>query len=223
MIKKLKSTTIILFLIFSLSFYGQNDTISVIKHTDKAIIINKASKVVYRGISNSLSIEVPNCKSFIASADGLKKISKNLYNLEPNSGSEVVIIINIVLKNNKKKTEKHLFKIRNFPNIIATFNNSNQNFIKISKSKIKGAILNLKFDDDNLKLNRDIIYITNFYVKIPERKEIEVYGNYIDDKTFEFIDKFTTKYNKIIISKIGIGIKCGYSKKYSNQIILQII
>ena len=95
----------------------------------------------------------------------MKKISKNIYNLEPNSGSEVVITINIVLKNNKKKTEKHLFKIRNFLNIIATFNNSNQNFIKISKSKIKGAILNLKFDDDNLKLNRDIIYITNFYVK----------------------------------------------------------
>lgn len=166
---------------------------------------------------------MPNCKSFKASGNGLTLVDKNLYTFDPESGNETTITIDIVLKNNKKKTEKHIFKVRNFPNIIATFNNSNQNFIKISKSKIKGAILNLKFDDDNLKLNRDIIYITNFYIKIPERKEIEVFGNYIDDKTFEFIDKFTTKYDKIIISKIGIGIRCGYSKKYSNQIILQII
>lgn len=60
----------------SLSFYGQNDTISIIKHTDKDITVNKESKVVYRGISNSLSIEVPNCKSFTASADGLTVVSK---------------------------------------------------------------------------------------------------------------------------------------------------
>ena len=215
--------TFINIVFISLSFYGQNDTISIIKHTDKDIIVNKESKVVYRGISNSLSIEVPNCKSFTASADGLTMVSKNLFDLNPGAGSEVVITIGMVLKNNKKKTEKHIFKIKNFANIIATFNNINQNFIKISKSKIKGAILNLKFDDDNLKLNRDIVYITNFYIKLPDRKEIEVYGNYVDDKTFELIDKFTSRYDKVVIFKIGIGMRCGLAKKYSKQIILQII
>lgn len=80
--KKIKEVS----LFFSLSFYGQNDTISVIRHTNKDSIVNKESKVVYRGILNSLSIEVPNCKSFTASAEGLKMISKNLFELNPSDG-----------------------------------------------------------------------------------------------------------------------------------------
>jgi hypothetical protein len=93
----------LLLLFFSLSFYGQNDTISVIKHTDKDIIVNKESKIVYRGILNSLSIEVPNCKSFTATADGLTMISKNLYEINPGAGLEVIISVEILLKSNKKK------------------------------------------------------------------------------------------------------------------------
>ena len=101
---------LILFIFFTLSFYGQNDTISVIKHTGSDIIFPKELKVVYRGIPNSLSIEVPNCKSFTAKAVGLTKSSINLYNLNPGSGSEVEITIDIVLKNGKKKTLRNIKK-----------------------------------------------------------------------------------------------------------------
>ena len=100
----------IFFFFSTLSFYGQNDTISVIKHTDKDIIVDKDSKIVYRGIPNILSIEVPNCKSFKASGEGLSLMSKNIYNLNAGSGLETIITIDIVLKNNKKKTEKIFLK-----------------------------------------------------------------------------------------------------------------
>lgn len=105
---KMINKILVLFLFFTLSFYGQNDTISVIKHFDKDIIVNKESKVVYFGIINSLSIEVANCKSFSATAKGLTMVSKNLYNLIPIAGSDVIITIDILLKNGKKKIEKHL-------------------------------------------------------------------------------------------------------------------
>ena len=62
-------------LLFTLSFYAQNDTISVVKHTDKDIVVNKESKIVYRGMPNDLYINVPNCKSFTVTAEGLKKIT----------------------------------------------------------------------------------------------------------------------------------------------------
>jgi len=131
---------ILLFLFFSLSFYGQNDTISVIKHTDKDIIVNKESKIVYRGIPNSLSIEVPNCKSFTATADGLTKSSNNLYNLNPGRGSEVVITIDIVLKNNKKKTEKHVLEIREIKRPITCFNYiRGDSIVRAQKSQFKNA------------------------------------------------------------------------------------
>ena len=86
-----------------MSFYGQNDTISVIKHTDKDIIVNKESKVVYRGIPNNISIEVPNCKSFKASGEGLSWISKNIYNLNAGSGLETIITVDIVFKKQYKE------------------------------------------------------------------------------------------------------------------------
>ena len=88
-------------LFFSLSFYGQNDTISVVRHSENDLIIPKNAKVVFRGVKNEMLIDVPNCKSFTATADGLKMISKNLYNLSPGAGSEVIITIDIILKNNK--------------------------------------------------------------------------------------------------------------------------
>lgn len=59
-----------LFLLFiSLSFYGQNDTISVVRHSENDLIIPKNAKVVFRGIKNEMLIDVPNCKSFTATAD----------------------------------------------------------------------------------------------------------------------------------------------------------
>lgn len=53
----------------SLSFYGQNDTISVVRHSENDLIIPKNAKVVFRGIKNEMLIDVPNCKSFTATAD----------------------------------------------------------------------------------------------------------------------------------------------------------
>ena len=73
----MKNKLLLFFLFFTILFYAQNDTISVVKHTDKDLVVNKKSKIAYRGMINSLSIEVPNCKSFTTSADGLKMVTKN--------------------------------------------------------------------------------------------------------------------------------------------------
>ena len=136
----------LLLLFFSFSFYGQNDTISVIRHTDKDIVVNKESKVVYRGILNSLSIEVPNCKSFTASANGLKMISKNLFELNPGAGSEVLITIEIILKNSKKKIERHAFEIKAVSGLITTIN-GRSGLVKMQKNHLKDAIIKVCLED----------------------------------------------------------------------------
>lgn len=188
----------LLLLFFSLSFYGQNDTISVIKHTDKDIIVNKESKIVYRSMINSLSIEVPYCKSFTARADGLTKSSNNLYNLNPGSGLEVVITIDIVLKNNKKKTEKHVFQIKNIGGFVTTIN-GRSGLVRFQKSSLKDAIIKIGFEDKNLSfLNK----LTSFSLKIPGMPSIEVYGNKINQQTYEKILKNASIGDQIIISDI---------------------
>lgn len=175
--------TFINIVFISLSFYGQNDTISIIKHTNKDIIVNKESKVVFRGISNSLSIEVPNCKSFIASADGLTMVSKNLFDLNPGVGSEVVITIDMVLKNSIKKTERHIFKIKNITRFVSSINGK-INLVKMQKKQFLDAIVKVNFEDKNLSYLNNII---SFNLKIPGKPIIEVFGNKINQDIYEKI------------------------------------
>lgn len=188
----------LLLLFFSLSFYGQNDTISVVKHTDKDITVNKEKKIIYRGITNSLSIEVPNCKSFTATADGLKIISKNLYNLIPGSGSEVIITINIVFKNNKKKTEKQLFQIKNIGGFVTSIK-GRSGFVRLQKNSLKDAIIKIGFEDKNLSFSNKI---NSFSLKIPGVPTIEVYGNKINQQTYDKILKNASIGDQITISDI---------------------
>ena len=217
----MKNKFFILFLFATLSFYGQNDTISVIKHTDKDIIVNKDSKIVYRGIPNSLSIEVPNCKSFKAFGDGLSLISKNIYNLNAGSGLETIITVDIVLKNNKKKTEKHLFKIKSLGNLVATLNHNDDSYIRLQKSKVDQAILRVKFEDKNLQ--QDFITIRKFKVKIADRKEIEVLGNRIDSNAFKIINQYSRINDEITIYDIETQIHCGISGIKLKPIVIKIL
>jgi GldM C-terminal domain len=211
----------LLFLFFSLSFYAQNDTISVIKHTDKDIIVNKESKVVYRGIPNSLSIEVPSCKSFKAYGEGLSLMYKNIYNLNAGSGLETVITVDIVLKNNKKKTEKHLFKIKNLGNLVVSLNYNDESYIRLQKSKLDQAVLRVKFEDKNLQ--QDFITIRKFKIKIADRKEIEVLGNRIDSNAFQMINKNYRINDEITIYDIVTEIHCGISTVKLKPIVIKIL
>lgn len=194
----LKNKLFILFFFTTLSFYGQNDTISVIKHTDKDIIVDKESKVVYFGMINSLSIEVANCKSFNATAKGLTMVSKNLYNLIPIAGSDVIITIDILLKNGKKKIEKHLFRIKNIGGFVTSINGRN-GLVRLQKSSLKDAVIKLRFEDKNLSfLNK----INSFNLKIPRMPSIEVYGNRINQQTFDKILRNAKIGDQITISDI---------------------
>ena len=196
----------LLLFFFSLSFYGQNDTISVIKHTDKDIIVNKESKIVYRGIPNSLSIDVSNCKSFTATADGLTMISKNLYNLNPGADSDVVITIDIVLKNGKKLIEKHNFKIKNTSGFVTSINHIESKSIRLQKKQLNNAILSVDCIDKNLKIK---VIITQFVISLPKGKNIVVNGNSISNDLFLKINNQISKYDIITISDIKVT-ACSY-------------
>lgn len=197
---QMKNLIKLIFLLLSISFYGQNDTISVIKHTDKDIVINKESKVVYRGMMNSLSIEVLNCKSFRATANGLTMVSKNLYNLNPLAGSEVIITVDIVLNDDKKKTEKHVFIIKNISGFLTTLNGKS-GLVRFQKSSLKDAIIKVGFEDKNLSFSNKI---SSFCLKIPGMSSIQVSGNRIDKETYEKIQKKASLGDQIVISDIKL-------------------
>ena len=203
---------VIVFSFFSISFYAQNDTISVLRHTDKSLVIPKDLKVVFRGLLNELFIEVPNAKSFEVSGNGIIKKDKNIYNLNPGAGSEAIVNIYIVLKNNKKIIEKHVFKIRNILNLVSTIN-KRAGVVKFNKIQLKSAIIDVNSSDKNLDLG---IVVTGFTLKIPGMKAIEVLGNKIDTNLYNKISNKISKSDQITISDIRFTTKtsahfCGIS------------
>ena len=168
------------------------------KHTDKDIVVNKESKIVYRGMPNDLYINVPNCKSFTVTAEGLKKITNTNYILSPKAGKEVIISIDIVLKNGKKITEKHLFAIQNISSFVTSINGRN-GLVRMQKTQLKDAIIKVSFEDKNLSFSNKI---TGFILRIPNMPAIEVIGNKIDKYTYEKILKNTSHGDVITISDI---------------------
>lgn len=210
----------LLFLFFSFSFYGQNDTISIVRHSDNDLIIPKNLKVVYRGIPNNLNIEVPKCKSFTATANGLIFISKNNYNLNPASGSEVIITIDIVLKNNKKVTEKHVFKIKNLSNLVCSINNIKEfGILKMNKNQLKGAIISAKLADENLNFK---FKVNSFEIILPDGKSYEVKGNKINEEAFNNLR--VSKGSKIVIANVKLTIIEDYSSvNFCKTNIIEII
>ena len=204
---------IVIFSLFSISFYGQNDTLSVVQHTDNDLIIPKDLKVVFRGINNELFIDVPDTKSFEVFGDGITKKDKNIYTLSPGAGAETIITIDITLKSNKKVSERHLFKIKNVLGLISTFNKIETGIIKLQKNDLKDGAVDVKIPDKNFE---DVFEVTQFSFKIPGLPAIVIEGNKIDDKTFEKINKSASKGDQITIfdiktktTKIRVGAICG--------------
>ena len=195
----MKNILTLFFLLISLSFYGQSDTISVVKHSDNDLIIPKNLKVVYRGLPNQLIIDVPNCKSFTAIGDGLTLLSKNLYNLNPTYGLEVIITIDIVLKNNKKIIEKHSFKIRNVAGLEASINYFNSENVKLYKNQLNRAKVNVYILDKNIDFK---FIVTEFTINLSNGKKFIVKGNNISNKTFSEISKLISRNDKIFINGI---------------------
>ena len=201
----MKNIFLIIVFFFSISFYGQNDTLAIIRHTDNDFVVPKNKKIIFRGVKNEITIDVPNCKSFKAFGNGLNLVSNNLYTFNPGSGFETTISIEIVLKNNKKTIEKHVFQIRNIKSPITCFNyNKGDTIVRAQKNQFKNAVIRVISADKNFGLD---FKITQFNIKIPGQNSIEILGDKIDDKTFDKINRYATKFDEIVISDIHFQTK----------------
>lgn len=186
-----------------MSFYGQNDTISVVKTSNIAVVSADKMNVVYFGIKNSISISVPNIKSLNAIAAGLTKISDGKYSLFPNNNKEVEIKIEFINEKGILVNEIHIFKVKVFPILLATINDKNCEgcIVKMTKSDLKSAKISVKVDDYFDYLN---IKVKEFNIIFPIKligsdgisvDKIEdsnkIIGNHIDKETLLQIDKLS--------------------------------
>jgi hypothetical protein len=167
--------------------------------------VNQDSRIVYRGMPNNFSIEVPNSLSFTVSGKEVKSTSKNTFEVNPGAGSELNISIQIVLKNKTRKEEVFVFKIKNIPVPLTSLNYNKDSFLRMSKNNLKEAVVRIFFEDKNLDFKFNII---EFTLRIPGQKAIVVQGNTITKAVFEQINRYAGKGDDLLISdlKVKLGL-----------------
>ncbi len=216
---------VVILSLFSFSFYGQTDTIPVVKPAEMVVesmekidgdyqkrldsirvsfgrndnVYNDGSSkisvvsadkmnIVYRGLSNPISISVPNAKLFEATAPGLTKISEGKYILKPGFGLESTIIIYIILNDGSKRKEVQKFRIKNMPYLAGAINGltCNQSVILMSKKELKNAVLSIDFSKEflyEMKFN-----LVGFAVKA-KKEYLYILGNKLNAAALNLLEK----------------------------------
>ena len=178
---------------------AQNDTVIVSKPKIGVISVDKLN-VVYRGIQNPISIAIPNAKSFTVSGLGVKEENGKYY-IAPGQGNEVIVTLEIILEDDSKLVEQHVFRIKNLKKHIARINNKNcQNCIVLmKKEELKEAEISYYLEDflyDFLNLK-----VTSFDLFISNKKKFHIQGNKITDEVYNELIKLK-KGKEILIYNI---------------------
>lgn len=127
-------------LLFTSIFSFSQDSLQVNKPKLSVIELDKI-KVVYRGISNPITIAVPkNVKSFSVSGNAVNSTNEiGKFNIKPGIGTEVIIRIEMILDDNSIVIEEHKYQIKGLPAPIGTLNNeySTRGKIEFAKEEFK--------------------------------------------------------------------------------------
>lgn len=185
---------LILSLLFCQFLLAQNDTVIVSKSKIGLISADKLN-VVYRGIQNPISIVVPNAKSFTVSGLGVKEENSKYY-IVPGQGNEMVVTLEIILKDDSKLVEEHVFRIKNIPHPSAKINNRNCDdcYVNMNINQLKDSKISVYFEDFLFDWNFEVVSFAIFRSKKPA---VLVKGNTINEYTFNELKKL--KKGEIII------------------------
>jgi hypothetical protein len=195
----MKKFLLIFYFFFCQILLAQNDSIIVSKPKIGLVSVDKLN-VVYRGIQNPISIAIPNAKSFTVSGLGVKEENGKYY-IAPGQGNEVIVTLEIILEDDSKLVEQHVFRIKNLKKHIARINNKNcQNCIVLmTKEELKDAEISYYLEDflyDFLNLK-----VTSFDLFVSNKKKFHIQGNKITDEVYNELIKLK-KGKEILIYNI---------------------
>jgi hypothetical protein len=187
-------------LLFTTYFFGFAQDTLVAKKSNLGLIASTEMNVVYRGVRNPISIAVPHAKSFTVSGPGVSQENGSYY-ITPGQGNEMVVTLEIVLEDDSKVVEEHVFRIKTLKQHIARINNKNcpNCIVLMTKSELKDAEISYYLEDflyDFLKLK-----VTSFDLFVSNKKKFHIEGNKITDDVFDELIKLK-KGKEILIYNI---------------------
>lgn len=174
-------------LLFITYFFGfAQDTLDV-KKSNVGLIAATEMNVVYRGVRNPISIAVPHAKSFTVSGIGVSEENGNYY-ISPGQGNEMVATLEIILEDDSKVIEEHVFRIKKVPYPQGRINNRNCEgcYVNVRLAELKNSIITVHFEEFLFDYKFEV---TSFVIVKPKKPAILVEGNMIDEITFNELKK----------------------------------
>lgn len=196
---------LLFFLLFSVSFYAQNDSITVAKPNLSLIGLNKLN-VVYKGIPNPISINVKESKPYKIKGESVFQNTDGTYAVQPKKGKDTKVIVEIETSDSTKVIEEHTFRVKDLPYAALLVNNkgciNGDCVIELPSKELLNAEISVKLIDYLLDYN---ISVTGFRINLTSNTgdfldSFEVKGNKIPQDVYELIIA-NTKASLIIIHK----------------------
>ncbi len=150
----------------------------VVPRPNSANISADKMNVVYRGLPNPMTISfagIPE-NDVTASAPGLTSVGKGKYNLNPGSGTEVVITATGKMADGKSASDKKLFRIKNIPAPVGAIGGV-VGIQKGAKSRLEVSKISAVLQDFLYDLNFEV---TRFSFKVPGQAAIIVSGSSVN-------------------------------------------
>jgi gliding motility-associated protein GldM len=178
----------------------------VVPRPNSANISADKMNVVYRGLPNPMTISfagIPE-NNVTASAPGLTSAGKGKYNLNPGSGSEVVITATGKMADGKTVSDKKVFRIKNIPAPAGAIGKQ-VGVLKGAKSRLEVSQVTAELQDFLYDLQ---FQVTRFTFKVPGQPAIIVNGDRVNSQCKTALAR-ATRGDQITISEIKTKIVGG--------------
>ena len=160
---------------------------SVIPKPNEAVVSADKMNVVYRGLSNPLTISVPGVSGnkVSASAPGLRRVKGDKYVMNPGKGSEVTIRVSATLPGGGKISTPKKYRIKDIPPAVGMvrgqYGTVKMPKASVARINVAAGLPDFLFD---LKLN-----VSSFKIKVPGQVTIPVNGRNLSARAKQALGK----------------------------------
>ena len=147
----------------------------VVPRPNSATISADKMNVVYRGVSNPMSISFSGVSAdkVSASGPGLKSVGGGKYVMNPGAGNEAVINVTGTLPDGSKVSDKKTFRIKGIPGPVGTIRGE-MGVVKGPKTSLEISTVGAKLVDFDFEVGLDVV---GFNFKVTGQPTVVVSGN----------------------------------------------
>ncbi|MGS2741566.1 type IX secretion system motor protein PorM/GldM [Sinomicrobium sp. M5D2P17] len=155
-----------------------SSTFATITKPNAAVISADKMNVVYRGVSNPITISIPGIpdNKVSASATGLSRVSGSKYTMNPGSGRTVNITASGTLPDGQRISTTSEFRIKDVPRPSGTIRGESGE-VSMPRSSLEVSTVGAVLEDFDFDLG---LGIRGFKFKVPGQPTISVRGNKLD-------------------------------------------